>query len=254
MAIRVYNVWKYFNGTPVLKGVSLDIEPGRVHVLLGPNGSGKTTLLRIIMGVYSPDRGFVEVFGKNPSISSIIVRKLIGYVPEEDIIYHSLRVREYLSFIASIYGVPKKLIRQRVESVEKAFKIDSVADEFIGDLSHGLKRRVLLAAAFVHNPQILLLDEPFMGLDPVIVKALKIIIRDEARNGKLVLVTTHILEIAEAIADNIILIYRGEIVAEGGLGSVLEKARAKGLEDAFLELTKSTSEVYRLVKVLKEGV
>jgi len=249
--IILKNVWAGYGGDPVLKNVTLQLEPGRVHVMLGPNGSGKTTTMRLILGIIKPITGKVLVYGLDPVVEPVKVKRMIGYVPEDDLIYYSLRVREYLSFVARLYGIPSSRVREEVERVMEAFMIKEYAGEFIGHLSHGLRRRVMLAAAFVHNPQILLLDEPFIGVDPRIARALKIALREKAGEGKLILLSTHILEIAEAIADNVILIYRGQVLAEGSVKDVLEKAHTSGLEDAFLELTGSREKVAEIVRALK---
>jgi len=248
--IVLRNVWVSYDTEPVLKGVNMNIEPGKVNVLLGPNGSGKTTTMKLILGILKPISGKVLVGNLDPSIDPVKVKKMIGYVPEDDLIYHSLRVGEYLSFIANVYGVPRERMGQALKRVLEAFMIEEYVDQFIGSLSHGLKRRVLLAAAFIHDPQIFLLDEPFIGIDPRIARALKIVLREKAREGKTILVSTHILEIAEVIADNIILLYRGKVVAEGSVKDVIDKAKAEGLEDAFLSLTLSREKVEEIVKAL----
>lgn len=239
-----------YNSTPVIHGVSLTIQPGVVNVLLGPNGSGKTTILKTILGLLKPSKGYVKVKDLDPSINPVEVRRLIGYVPEEDLVYYSLRVKEYLSFIARVYNVPREKLVNNMERVMEAFMIKEYANSLIGELSHGLKRRVMLASAFIHDPEIIILDEPFIGIDPRIAKALKIALREKAKEGKTILVTTHVLEIAEVIADNIILLYRGRVIAEGRVDEILRKAKAGGLEEAFLTLTMSKELVQELVKAL----
>ncbi len=248
--IILKNIWVSYGDKPVLKGIDLEVESGKVNVLLGPNGSGKTTTMKLILGIVKPYSGIVKVKGINPILDPVRVRRITGYVPEDDLVYHSLRVKEYLSFVARIYGIPREKTGEALERVMEAFMIKEYANSFIGSLSHGLKRRVMLAAAFIHNPDILLLDEPFIGIDPRIARALKIVLREKAREGRTILVSTHILDIAEVIADNIILLYRGEVVATGSVEHVLEKARAKGLEDAFLSLTLSREKVAEIVKAL----
>ncbi|MEM0380151.1 MAG: ABC transporter ATP-binding protein [Desulfurococcaceae archaeon] len=244
------NVWAGYTDEPVLKGINLVIEPGKVNVLLGPNGSGKTTTMRLILGIIKPIVGDIRVNGIDPSTDPIKVRKMIGYVPEEDLIYYSLRVREYLNFIAKTYGIPSREVDENIERVLNAFLLKEYEREFIGALSHGLKRRVMLAAAFIHDPSILLLDEPFIGIDPRIARALKIVLREKSREGKTILVSTHILEIAEVLADRIILLYQGKVVAEGSVREVVEKAKTSGLEEAFITLTMSREKVVEIVKAL----
>jgi len=244
------DVWMSYGDTPVLKNINLDIMPGKVNVLLGPNGSGKTTTIKLILGILKPVRGVIRVKEYDPTLNPVSVRKITGYVPEDDLVYHSLRVKEYLSFVARMYGVPRNKLNEAMERVMDAFMIRDYENYFIGSLSHGLKRRVMLAAAFIHNPSILLLDEPFIGIDPRIARALKIVLKEKAKEGRTILVSTHILEIAEVIADNIILLYNGEIIAEGSVDKVLAKAKARGLEDAFLSLTMSREKVAEIVKAL----
>lgn len=248
--IVFHNVWAGYTEEPVLKGINLVIERGKVNVLLGPNGSGKTTTMRLILGILKPIVGDIRVNGVDPSIEPVRVRKFIGYVPEEDLIYYSLRVREYLVFIAKTYGISSSRVNESIERVLNAFLLKDYEREFIGALSHGLKRRVLLASAFIHDPDILLLDEPFIGIDPRIARALKIVLRERAREGKTILVSTHILEIAEVLADRIILLYQGKVIAEGSVKEVVEKAKTSGLEEAFITLTMSREKVLEIVKAL----
>lgn len=248
--IRIRDLYVGYGSEPVLKGVNLDIEPGGINVLLGPNGSGKTTLLKTVMGLLKPLKGHVSVMGLEPYGNPVEVRRSIGYLPEEDIVYHSLKVKEYLGFVARVYGVPRDRFEESIGRVMDAFMIRDYSGQAIGELSHGLKRRVMLAAAFVHDPPILLLDEPFIGIDPRIAKALKIALKEKAKEGKTILVTTHVLELAEALADHVILIYKGEVRARGSVKEVVHQAGASGLEEAFLNLTMSSELVKELVQAL----
>ncbi|ABN69516.1 ABC transporter related [Staphylothermus marinus F1] len=244
------SVSKYYGETPALENISLRIEPGKVNVLLGPNGSGKTTLMKLILGIIKPDTGKIVVYGHDPARDPIPIRRIIGYVPEDDALYHSLRVKEYLEFVARIYGLKQDIAKRSIERVIDAFMLRDKINEFIGSLSHGYKRRVLLAAAFIHDPLIYLLDEPFIGIDPRIARALKTVLKNKATKECLILLSTHVLEIAEALADNIILLYKGRIISTGSVEEVLEKARTEGLEEAFLSLTRSKLQVEEIIKAL----
>ncbi len=243
-------LYVYYGDFPALKDINLSIEPGKLNILLGPNGSGKTTFLKTILGILKPRHGKISVYGFTPWRDHVKIKKITGYVPEDDILYHSLTVKEYLYMIARIRGIPRDMVDEAVERMLDAFQLRGKSDEFIGSLSHGYKRRVLLAEAFIHNPQIYLLDEPFIGIDPRLARALKNVLREKVREGKLIIVTTHILEIAEAIADNIILLYNGEVKAVGKLEEILEEAKAGGLEEAFLELTMSYQSVREIIRAL----
>ncbi len=249
--IVLKGVAKYYNSIKALENINLEILPGYITVLLGPNGSGKTTLLKIIMGIVKPDKGSVRIFGMDPYRDGLKIRRMIGYVPEEDLIYRSLRAREYLEFVGRIYGIDRSDLDREIRRVVRAFRLEDKLDEFIGGLSHGLKRRVLLAAAFIHKPKILLLDEPFMGIDPIIVSALKEFLREEVHDGKVVIVTTHVLEIAEAIADRIILLYEGRVLADGTLHDVLKRTETGGLEAAVFKLLKADAEIIELINALR---
>jgi len=246
--VEYVNVWKYYGGKPVVKGVNLRVKKGEVRVLLGPNGSGKSTLFKMSVGVVKPEQGEVRVNGVNAVKDPIAARKIVGYAPEDPLVYESLEVTEYLEFILSIYGVRPS--RERFAAVIKALGLDEHVGKLVGELSHGNKRKVTLAAIMLRDPEVLVLDEAFSGLDVGSARAVKAWLRSKAESGAAVLVSTHILPIAEAIADKVTIIYEGRIVAEGTPGELKSLEGGKELEDVYLKLTGYSSEVEELVKAL----
>jgi len=246
--IEYTNVWKYYGDKPVVKGVNLKVREGEVRVLLGPNGSGKSTLFKMSIGVVKPERGEVRINGVDAVKDPITARKIVGYVPEDPLVYESLEVTEYLEFVLSIYGVRPS--RERFNAVIKALGLDEHVGKLVGELSHGNKRKVMLAAIMLRDPQALVLDEAFSGLDVGSARAVKAWLRSKAESGAAVLVSTHILPIAEAIADNVTIIYEGKIVAEGTPEELRSIEGGKELEDVYLKLTGYSSEMEELIKAL----
>ena len=246
--VEYVNVWKYYGGKPVVKGVNLRVREGEVRVLLGPNGSGKSTLFKMSVGIVKPEQGKVRVNGVNAAEDPITARRVVGYMPEDPLVYESLEVTEYLEFILSVYGVRPS--RERFAAVIKALGLDEHVGKLVGELSHGNKRKVMLATIMLRDPQVLVLDEAFSGLDVGSARAVKTWLRSKAESGAAVLVSTHILPIAEAIADNVTIIYEGKVVAEGTPKELRSLEGGKELEDVYLKLTGYSSEVEELVKAL----
>ncbi len=244
--LRYINVWKYYEGKPVVKGVNMEVRPGEVTVLLGPNGSGKSTLFKMSIALVRPEKGEVRLDGINVAKDPVTARRVVGYVPEEPVLYESLEVTEYLSFILSIYGV--SVSEDRFNAVLKVLGLEEHKGKLIGELSHGGKRKVALAAVMLRNPNVLVLDEVFSGLDVVSARAVKTWIRDKVAEGAAVLLSTHILPIAEAVADRVIIIYEGVIKAEGRPEDL--RSLGSGLEEVYLKLTGYTGEIEKLVKAL----
>jgi len=244
--LRYVNVWKYYGGKPVVKGVNLEVRPGEVTVLLGPNGSGKSTLFKMSVALVKPEKGEVRLDGINVAEDPVTARRLVGYVPEEPVLYESLEITEYLSFILSVYGV--SVDEGRFNTVLKILGLEEHKGKLIGELSHGNKRKVALAAVMLRNPNILVLDEVFSGLDVVSARAVKAWIRDKAGAGASILLSTHILPIAEAVADRVVIIYEGVVRAEGRPEDL--RRMGEELEDVYLKLTGYTGEVEDLIKAL----
>lgn len=244
-------VRKSFGGTEVIKGVSFRVGGGEVVALLGPNGSGKSTLFRMTVGVVVPDAGRVEVAGVDPSADPVRAREVVGYVPEEPVLWESISLGEYLSLTASIYGVD--LSPERYRAVLKVLGLEEHAGKLLGELSHGARRKAMIAAVMIRDPKALVLDEVFSGLDVASARAVKGWLREMAGKGVPALFSTHILPIAEVVADRVIVIAGGRVVADGSPDELKEVFRSEGLEEVYLKLTGYSPEVEAIVKALARG-
>jgi len=248
--ISYVNVTKRFGDTLAVDNVTIVFEPGKIHALLGPNGSGKSTLMKMALGVVTPDEGEVRVCNINPSLNPVEAKKIIGFVPEENIVYESLTPAELLSFIGSIRGLSSLELKERVDTFVKLFRLEEHMGKLCGELSHGNKRKVLIAAALLHDPKVIILDEPFTGLDPGSGKVLKEILKKSVKEGKTIVFSTHILELAEAVAEEVTIMHSGRVVARGNPEELRSELKAADLESVFLEKTGLSAEIKELLKVL----
>lgn len=239
-------VSKSFNYIAALNGVTVDFEPGMVHALLGPNGAGKSTMFRMAIGLVKPDSGAVRVEGVDPSREPILARRIVGYVPEEMIIYESLTPSETFSFLGSLYHIDKEILVSRVERLSKSLGIWKFMDEIVGTLSYGIRRRLQIAYAMVHEPRVLVFDEPFSGLDLYSAMAVVRMLREKAEEGRTVVFSTHILQLAETTADMVTLIDKGKIVGRGTPRELYSKYSAKNLQELFLRLQSVGGECWAL--------
>jgi len=248
VGIEYSNVWKYFGGNAVVKGVNLRVRYGEVKVLLGPNGSGKSTLFKMSVGLVKPDRGSVRVGDVDPVTDALSARRLVGYVPEDPLVYESLEITEFLSFLMSVYGV--EVSESRVSAVIKALGLEEHLGKLIGELSHGSRKKVMIASVMLRDPKVLVLDEVFSGLDVSSARVVKTWIREKASKGAAVLISTHVLPLAEVVADGISIIHEGRVVAEGTPQELKEVLGSSELEDVYLRLTGYSREFEELVKAL----
>jgi len=245
--LRYEGVTKRYGDVEALKEVTVEFPPGRIHALLGPNGSGKSTLMKMAVGLVRPDSGSVRVDGVDPISDPIKARMIVGYAPEEVVIYESLTPAEYLSFLGYVYKIPREELDERIGTLIRVFKMEEHMGKLGGELSHGNRRKLLIISALLHDPKVLMLDEPFSGLDPEVARVLKELMRRYAEEGRTVVFSTHILELAEAVADEVTIMHLGEVVAKGPMSELKGK---KDLETYFLEVTGLTSELEDLLKAL----
>lgn len=220
---------------------TLKVERGEIFGFIGPNGAGKTTTLKMIAGVIKPDEGDIFVDGLDIKKRPVAVKKRIGYVPDSQDIYERLSGREYLNFIADIYRVGEEERLQRTNKYLEMFGLEKAAGERIKTYSHGMKQKLLVAAALLPNPPLWLLDEPLVGLDPRAAKLLKDEMRAHCAEGNTVFFSTHVLEVAQQLCDRIAIIDNGKLVAVGTVEElktrVAKEAEGKNLESIFLSLT-----------------
>lgn len=230
---------KRYGTFTAVAGVDLTVRAGEIFGLLGPNGAGKTTTVSMCTGLLRPSSGSVQVNGLEMSSGSRAAKRLVGYVPDEPHLYEKLTGREFVQFMGEIYGVRDSL-RARVDELLAYFGLFEAADNLIGGYSHGMKQKVGLCAMLVHDPLLIVLDEPTVGLDPKAARLLKDTLQALAARGRAVMLCTHIMEIAEAVCDRVAILDAGKLIASGTMddlrATVIGGANAS-LEEIFLRLT-----------------
>jgi len=218
--------------------ISLDIKSGEIFGFLGPNGAGKTTTIKMIVGLLKPDSGKISVGDVDAWENPLEAKRMISYVPDNPEIYDKLKGIEYLNFIADMYGISKSDRESKMNYYLEVFNIKDAVDDIIGSYSHGMKQKLVLTSALLNNPDLFILDEPMVGLDPKSAFNLKEIMRKMCDEGKTVFFSTHVLEVAEKLCDRIAIINKGKIVAMGTMEELRSHAKEReSLENIFLELT-----------------
>ena len=242
-ALKLTGLRKSFAGKPALADLDLEVRAGEFYALLGPNGAGKTTTLRIVAGLLQPDQGGVEVFGIDARRRPIDAKRIIAWLPDEPMLYDKLDPLEYLEFVAGLWGVEPKRGQSLAEELLETLGLWEHRRESCEGFSRGMKQKVALAGALVHEPKLLMLDEPLTGLDAAVARQVKDLLVARVKGGATIILTTHILEVAERLAHRIGIIQRGRLIAEGTLDELREGAGAQpggstaSLEDLFLDLT-----------------
>ena len=211
--IRLNNISKSFDETYAVINLSIRVAKGEVFGLVGPNGAGKTTTIKILTGLLRSDEGSVFIGEYSIIDEPIKAKSILGYVPDRAFLYEKLTAREFLKFIASLYAIEKAVALERIETLTRIFGIKDIEDELIESFSQGMRQRLLFVSALIHDPNVLLIDEPFMGLDPFGVKMLKGFIRDLSSKGVTIFLVTHSLHIAEEICDRIGFINKGTLTS-----------------------------------------
>jgi ABC-2 type transport system ATP-binding protein len=230
---------KHYGGLTAVDGVSLSVNRGEIFGLLGPNGAGKTTTVNMCVGLLKPTAGTISIGGVDLARDPLAAKRLIGYLPDEPFLSEKLTGREFVTFVAQLYGTVRDL-DQRRERLLGYFGLLDAADDLIAGYSHGMKQKAALCGMLIHEPQILFLDEPTVGLDPRSAHLLKDALRSLADAGRAVVLCTHILEIAQAICDRVGILNHGRIVALGTVDELRRMMHApsgESLEDIFLQLT-----------------
>ena len=238
--ILVDNVRVGFDGTEILHGVSFAVQPGQVAGYIGPNGAGKTTTMRLLTGTLAPDAGRVVVGGADMATHAVDGKRRFGYVPEHGHLYESFSPAEYLQFIGRMHAVPEKTLAHRAAALLQFWGLGGDAAAPMAGFSKGMKQKVLLSAGLLHDPPVLLLDEPLSGLDAHAVLQVRALLRALARAGKTVFYSSHLLDAVEKVADQVVLIRDGQILADGSPAEILAAAGEGSLEGAFSRLTSAT--------------
>ena len=253
--IEVEKLQKYFGKVRAVDGVDFTVRKGEIFGLLGPNGAGKTTIVKCLLGMLEPTDGSVSIFGLNPETDDVEIKKRLGYVSEEPLIYKSLTPRQLFNFIASIRQLEGPEVSKRLAEYLESLNALEYYDRIIATLSRGNKQKTQIIAAIMHSPELLILDEPFSGLDAKSQRVFKEIIKMHTENGGSVIFSTHILETAEVLCDRIGIINKGKIVAIGTIDELrgLAQEDDRTLEDIFLYLTEQDEAVDEIINNLKNG-
>lgn len=239
--ISLKNVSKKYDKKYGVKEINLEVPSNCIFGFIGPNGAGKTTTLNLMTGLIKPDSGFIKINGKEVTCkNNKEIKNIIGYLPDEPFLYNKLTGQQYLSFITEIYLIPKKKAEKRIEKLLKLLELNSARHILIDNYSYGMKKKLAFISVLLHDPDIIILDEPLNGLDPVIAKKIKKLLIDKCKQGKTIFLATHMLNTVEKLCSQIGIINKANIIAVGTLRDLRERAKKKNsdLEEVFVELTR----------------
>lgn len=236
--IEIKSVTKSYNGTTnAVENLNLTVEDGEIVGFIGHNGAGKTTIMKMLTGILKPTSGEIFINGLNIETQGIRAKQEIGYIGDSPDMFLRLKGIEFLNLIADIYKVPTGLRKERIKTFATRFELAEVLDQQMQSYSHGMRQKMMVAAALVHDPAVWILDEPLTGLDPKSAYNLKNMMREHADAGNSVLFSTHVLEVAEKLCDKVIMIHHGKTIFYGTLEELTEKHPDMDLEQIFLEMT-----------------
>jgi ABC-2 type transport system ATP-binding protein len=245
-ALRISGLVRHFGAKVAVDHLDLVIPRGEFHALLGPNGAGKTTTLRIVAGLLKAESGGVQILGHDIATAPTQAKQVLAFLPDDPLLYGKLRPVEYLEFVAGLWGIEPSLAAPRAEELLRWLDLWDHTRELVEGFSRGMRQKLALAGALIHDPQVLILDEPLTGLDAAAARQVKDLLLARVKRGHTVVLTTHILEVAERLAQRISIIQRGRIIAQGTLDDLRAAAATRGgadatLEDVFLQLTGSAA-------------
>ncbi len=236
--IETLNLCKDYDGKRAVIDLDLKVEPGELFCFLGPNGAGKTTTIKMLAGLLKPSSGTARIAGYDIQTHPVEAKRRIGYIPDRPYLYEKLSGRDFCTFVGDMFGIDRAEQLRRMDHYLEIFDLTHAADEFIENYSHGMRQKLVFSASLMHDPEVVIIDEPMVGLDPRSARTVKNLMREEAARGKSVFLSTHTLSVAEEIADRIGVISKGEVIFLG----TIEKLRAElehtgNLEQLFLQLT-----------------
>jgi ABC-2 type transport system ATP-binding protein len=236
--IKITSLVKKYGDFTAVAGVDLSVPRGELFGFLGPNGAGKTTTLRMIAGILRPTSGTVEIGGVNIAVDPIAAKMRLGFIPDRPFIYEKLTGGEFLRFVAGLYEQEGAQVEHRARELLALFDLEEWRDELVESYSHGMRQKLIISSAFVHRPEVIVVDEPMVGLDPKAARILKDLFREYTNRGHTIMMSTHTLEVAESLCQRIGIIQGGKIRALGTMADLRQTAAGGGgLEDIFLKLT-----------------
>lgn len=243
-AIKITNLQKSYGSGLVLKGIDLEVNTGEIIGYIGPNGAGKSTTIKILIGMIPDYTGQVEVLGRDVKANPIEIKRLIGYVPENAMLYDTLSPMEYLRFLGSLYELDMAHIEQKATELLRLFTLYDQRNDRMTTFSKGMKQKVLLISGMLHNPEVIFLDEPLSGLDANAVILVKEILAQLKQAGKTIFYSSHIMDVVEKISDRIVLINQGTVIANGTFDELKSQRETGSLEQIFNQLTGNNEHVH----------
>jgi ABC-2 type transport system ATP-binding protein len=243
--IRIINLRKQYGRLAAIDNLNIEVAPGEIFGFLGPNGAGKTTTIRVMMGILRASSGRVILGGHDVEQEPQQAKAIAGFIPDRPFIYEKLSGKEFLTFIAKLHRMESARLRRRIDELLEYFELANWQDELVEGFSHGMKQRLVLCAALVHEPRILIVDEPMVGLDPKGARTIKDLFRSLAKNGTTVFLSTHSISVAEEVCHRIGIIQKGHLIASGTMADIyrLTRGHDSNLEDVFLELTQQQADL-----------
>ena len=231
-AISVHNLRKVYGAKAAVDGLNLEVPRGSFFGFLGPNGAGKTTTIRMLMGLAAPTSGTIQLLGLPMPEQAFEIKKRIGLVPDDSLLFDHLTGFEFAEFAGRMYGLPRPMAQERARELLSFFELDDSPKKIVGDYSKGMRKRPAMAAALIHRPELFLMDEPFEGVDVVGARLMKDLLLDQVRHGATIFLTTHVLEVVERLCDRVAIINQGKVVLTGTLAEL--RTGSETLEDVFV--------------------
>ena len=239
--VQIHNLEKRYGKKKVLHGINLEIASGQIIGYIGPNGAGKSTTVKILCGLINDFEGDVKIFGKDLRTHELEIKQQVGYIPENAVLYESLTPMEFMEFIGEMRGLENEVCRSKAEALMNIFEMKSNLNQRIATFSKGMRQKVMICSALLHNPDLIFMDEPLSGLDANSVIMVKEMLTHLAREGKTIFYSSHLMDVVEKISDRIILIDQGKVIADGSFEELNKLSNDENLEKMFTRLTGNTN-------------